>query len=549
MGKHRAMRDMELKTVAMKTRSGSRILGWGGILFGLPFMVAGVFISLLAFGVFGDDMERNASNPSIAAFGLLFFLPGLWISANGVYTIFKKKSAARRRALFADRPWVGDFDWDPECIRDQGRRDLFTPFIFTAVWFAFLTPFLMFFIGAGIAGKDLMVSILLLVFVAVGFLMLGMGVYRLLRYLKYGASRLWFDRFPFFLGDRLDARFNNDEGIGVFRRLTFTLRCIEERLDVVHRGNETTYSVAACQHYADTQELDNPLGDRALQARQDFRVSFPLPAGMPPSRLAELHPTYWLLEVKADTPGIDFDTSFLVPVYRDPKAVNVVRAKCACGVVLKLRPDLAGKRIRCPRCRKVMTVPLDLPLRPGAGEGSEDSGLPSPPSEKMSLGLKIFLGIFGLVGAAIIVCGFVTLFSGLVSLGWSETQGVALSADIKTHSDSDSTSYEPQVEYSYQVKGVDYRSSRRVIGDYSSGFGHAKKIIDRYPAGSSVKVYYNPRDPASAVLETGIGGGAWGLLTIGSLFLAFPVAILIFYYKRSEHWRKMNPRPAQSAIQ
>jgi len=139
------------------------------------------------------------------------------------------------------------------------------------------------------------------------------GVYFLLRALKYGQSELRWKRFPFFLGEALEVEFVNAHGFGRFRSLTLTLRCIEERIE--SRGDST--SVVCYELYADTVRMEEGgeynAGDGALP------LAFPLPADGRPTALSLHPPVYWELEVKADTPGVDFETRFLVPVYAPPE--------------------------------------------------------------------------------------------------------------------------------------------------------------------------------------------------------------------------------------
>jgi hypothetical protein len=67
----------------------------------------------------------------------------------------------------------------------------------------------------------------------------------------------------------------------------------------------------------------------------------------------------------------------------------------------------------------------------------------------------------------------------------------------------DSTSYYAVVLYEYVVNGQRYQSNRIRFGlEVGSGWtGMAQKVVDKYPAGSVVQVYYNPADPTDAVLE------------------------------------------------
>jgi len=64
--------------------------------------------------------------------------------------------------------------------------------------------------------------------------------------------------------------------------------------------------------------------------------------------------------------------------------------------------------------------------------------------------------------------------------------------------------YKPDIRYEYQVAGKTYRSHR--LGIYArsgAGYVFATDAMERYPEGSKVNVYYDPADPADAVLIQG----------------------------------------------
>jgi hypothetical protein len=78
---------------------------------------------------------------------------------------------------------------------------------------------------------------------------LGALAYQALRALKYGASRLRFERFPFFMGEELTVHWSTGRSLGGFRQVTFTLRCIEQETVVTQyrssgksRSDSTIYS-------------------------------------------------------------------------------------------------------------------------------------------------------------------------------------------------------------------------------------------------------------------------------------------------------------------
>lgn len=78
------------------------------------------------------------------------------------------------------------------------------------------------------------------------------------------------------------------------------------------------------------------------------------------------------------------------------------------------------------------------------------------------------------------------------------------------------------VTYEYSVNGRKLSCSRISIGEDRGNFQVAEKLA-KYPAGSIVMVYYNPRHPDQAVLERDLPKGLWGCLGIGS---AIVVAII-----------------------
>jgi uncharacterized protein DUF3592 len=86
---------------------------------------------------------------------------------------------------------------------------------------------------------------------------------------------------------------------------------------------------------------------------------------------------------------------------------------------------------------------------------------------------------------------------------WPSTMGTVNASYLeRRHSsgDSGSTNY-PVVQYSYQVSGQAYQSTKLAPGPEVGGTG-AGKVVARYPAGAQVMVFYNPQNPSDAVLET-----------------------------------------------
>jgi len=74
--------------------------------------------------------------------------------------------------------------------------------------------------------------------------------------------------------------------------------------------------------------------------------------------------------------------------------------------------------------------------------------------------------------------------------------------------------------YSYTVEGKSYQGQRvsfaRMIA--SSYHSRAEKVVNRYLLGSRQKVYYDPRNPAEAILERKVESKVGTLLLIVACF-------------------------------
>jgi hypothetical protein len=85
--------------------------------------------------------------------------------------------------------------------------------------------------------------------------------------------------------------------------------------------------------------------------------------------------------------------------------------------------------------------------------------------------------------------------------GWPSTMGTVLMSTLEWRrgSKGGSVAY-PAVQYSYQVGGQVFQGRKIAPGMEVGGTG-AGKVVERYPAGAQVMVFYDPNNPADAVLE------------------------------------------------
>ena len=128
-------------------------------------------------------------------------------------------------------------------------------------------------------------------------------------------------------------------------------------------------------------------------------------------------------------------------------------------------------------------------------------------------GISNFIG--GIIIGVVFFAGGLALFfywgqpmlaKATASEKWPVVQGIVKSSDVATSKDNDGQSmYSPNVVFEYTVAGSKYISTSVDVGLgwSSSSSASAYRVVNKYPAGDSVEVAYDPADPSYGVLETG----------------------------------------------
>ena len=83
---------------------------------------------------------------------------------------------------------------------------------------------------------------------------------------------------------------------------------------------------------------------------------------------------------------------------------------------------------------------------------------------------------------------------------WSSAMGTVMASYLERRSSSDGSTNYPVVQYSYQVGGQTYQGAKIAPGMEVGGTG-AGRVVEKYPQGAQVMVFYDPNNPSDAVLE------------------------------------------------
>jgi hypothetical protein len=134
--------------------------------------------------------------------------------------------------------------------------------------------------------------------------------------------------------------------------------------------------------------------------------------------------------------------------------------------------------------------------------------------------------ILSIIGAVLLIKFVRDIVMGQKSSSWPNVSGTVIQSIMETKQDTDaegfsSTTYGAKIHYKYLVGGKEYESWRRTFSEVStSSMRRTQEILARYPQGASVAVYYDPEDPSSAVLESGVGTSSY-------IFLGFAILLLL----------------------
>jgi hypothetical protein len=150
-----------------------------------------------------------------------------------------------------------------------------------------------------------------------------------------------------------------------------------------------------------------------------------------------------------------------------------------------------------------------------------------------------FLAIFGLpfflVGLGMLVMSILpTLYDGWRMQSWSPAEAQVLHAETITISSSDTTTYRVEARYQYSVNGIDYVNNRVThstsadnLGDFQQSLG--RRLEQHYRNGQTVQIWFDPSNPADAIIIRDIRWGLFGIKLIFVLAFGGMGFVLIYF--------------------
>lgn len=283
---------------------------WGAFLFGGVFVAVGSGIVLIGIGIFVvEPSSLHAPLWVMTVFGSVFALAGMM-----VWGMAWKQYRSNTRRIESARAYPGeeafaDYNWDPRGFEaPRWSRPLAA-----AGGAGFLTLFLSIFnYWAFWAGGPWMVKAVVILFDLITLAVWWEVGLRVGRAMKFGGSRIVFPNFPYRQGEPVLVRWEPASGIELVNKGSFTLRCVEEWYESTGHGDSRNSTMVHEEVWSGTWHLETS-GHPARGETVELR--YEPPTDTPVTCLSGERPVFWELDVKLDLPGLDFEETYLVPLY------------------------------------------------------------------------------------------------------------------------------------------------------------------------------------------------------------------------------------------
>jgi hypothetical protein len=159
--------------------------------------------------------------------------------------------------------------------------------------------------------------------------------------------------------------------------------------------------------------------------------------------------------------------------------------------------------------------------------------------KRHGMGFTIFISIFFAVGLGLLGYGVHSFYRGRQALAWPAVEGRLLECRLQENPDSEGSTWEVKVRYSYSVAGREFEGKRVAFG-YSGSSTHVEHqgIYEKLQSGSRVMVHYQPSNPSDSVLAAGFNRSTF-------MTLAFAVTWLLFTTGFTVLWATSSGRDAR----
>ncbi len=106
---------------------------------------------------------------------------------------------------------------------------------------------------------------------------------------------------------------------------------------------------------------------------------------------------------------------------------------------------------------------------------------------------------------------------------WPSIEAVVVRSDIVSTLDDDPKF---EITYQYSINNVAYKGERLSFGPTSDSPGYRRKMANKYPIGSKIRIFYNPLKPeVSTIFANKVDSGSI-IFILGGLIMGFAALVI-----------------------
>ncbi len=282
------------------------------MLFLLPFAAVGLFTATMTV------QRLAAGNWTEAFFFALFALTFGGVGIGGIAAALagrgKLKAQEALQAAHPDSPWLWRQDWASGHITESSRAGMIGAWLFAILWnlIGFPTGFLA---ARAALNEGKHAALLGLMFPLIGIGLVVWAIRTTLRYRKYGVSRLELATVPGIIGRSLIGMVRAPSRIQTAQGFDVTLTCVRR----VTQGGGKQRSTSESILWQDVQRVQGQPFRAPARMETHIPVAFRISADVHASDTTHSgNQVVWRLQVSAEVPGVNYEVSFDVPVFRTP---------------------------------------------------------------------------------------------------------------------------------------------------------------------------------------------------------------------------------------
>jgi hypothetical protein len=275
----------------------------------LPFGAVGIGAALLA-------ARRAAQGNLHEALSLLLFAVVFGGVAAGGWRLLllahrKMRTDETLQARYPNQPWMWRSDWASGRITDSNHMLLWSSWSFAIFWNLISWPSAVLAVRAAVLQGNTAAYIAIL-FPLAGAGLLVWAVRNTIRHNRYGVSLLELSTVPGVIGHSLAGNIRVSSLLQPAEGFALTLSCVQ-RATGGGKNDSTSETILWQEEQQIRGETFRDAAGMSTRVRVGFRI--PGDARGTDSTIPN-DQTIWRLSISADVPGIDYQSSFEVPVFR-----------------------------------------------------------------------------------------------------------------------------------------------------------------------------------------------------------------------------------------